>query len=833
MWLRFALYNNKIADFSPKGVGFFLFDMKIIKFGGTSVGSPEAIKQAVAIVVKARAESPELLVVVSAFSGVTDQLIALGRLAAAAEDFHQPLAILMDRHLATVHELVEKKSEPESINAVEILGKELKQVIRGVSLVKELTPSMLDFITSFGERLSATIISLAFKSRGTPSIYLDARTVIVTDDAFTSARVNRELTYQNIQNWWAEHNHELSIATGFIGRAPNGQTTTLGRGGSDYSAALFGAALNAAVIEIWTDVNGVMTANPKQVPTAFSLSSLTYREAMEMSYFGAKVIHPPTMVPALEAKIPIIIKNTFNPGHPGTIINTEDKPFPYAIKGISSIQKIAMITVAGSGLVGVAGMAERLFGAIAKSGVNIILITQASSEYSISFAVAAADSGRAQNAVAKEYELELTARYLEPIAIKSDLSIIAIVGENMRHKPGVSGTVFNALGKAEVNVVAIAQGSSELNISIVIQNTDEIKALQAIHHAFFNHATNTAALFLIGTGLVGEALLNLTKNQSSIKLVGIANSQMMLINENGLNKTVWKEKLRNEGGPTNLLEFVSAAKQSSEQHRILVDCTAGGGVIPFYEELLAAGVAVVTPNKQAAAGPAKNYQRLKMLAQKTPWHYETNVGAGLPIIATIKQLLEGGDEIIKIEGILSGTLSFLFNNIMEGKRWSELVLEAKARGYTESDPRVDLGGVDVIRKTVILARECGWELETSDVKIDNLLPKACAEAKTGEEFFMLLPKYDEEFERLKKKAKETGKIVCYLVTIEPTGASVKLHLVGPDHPFFNLSGSDNIVAITTKRYHTSPLVIRGPGAGADVTAASVFSGILQSIKEMK
>ncbi len=808
--------------------------MKILKFGGTSVGSPAAIKQIIKIIKETRRKHRQLVVVVSAFSGITDQLIALGKRASTgSEDFQPPLLALHTRHQDAIQELVGEKQQPAAMAQIELMFKELKQIIHGVSLVKELTPSMLDFIMSFGERLSATIITAAFISQDLKAVYLDTREVILTDDHFGNAHVDRAHSYRNIQTWCKNHPTSLPIATGFIGKTAAGQTTTLGRGGSDYTAALFGAALTADVIEIWTDVNGVMTANPKQVPTAFSLPSLTYREAMEMSYFGAKVIHPPTMLPALEANIPLLIKNTFNPRHPGTLINFEDKPFSYAIKGISSIQKIAMITVAGSGLVGVAGMAERLFGAIARAGINIILITQASSEYSISFAVAAADVILARRVVENEYALELSGHYLEPLTITENLSIIAVVGENMRHTPGVSGTVFNALGHAGINVVAIAQGSSELNISVVIQGRDEIRALQAIHEAFFKNTANTTAVFVVGTGVVGGTLLNMIKNQPSIKLVGLTNNHAMLIDEQGIQSSAWKKTLTTVGRAPDLKIFLETLKKSLLPRRVLVDCTAGADIVPYYPELLEAGIAIVTPNKQAAAGPNKNYQLLKTLAQKTPWHYETNVGAGLPIITTLQRLIESGDRIIKIEGILSGTLSFLFNSFVGAKHWSALVKEARDKGFTESDPRVDLGGVDVVRKVVILARECGWQLETSEVKIDNLLPKACAHAASISEFFRLLPKYDAEFEQQKKQAARNKKVLRYIATIERNRALVKLRLVGPDHPFYNLTGSDNIVAITSTHYHHSPLVIRGPGAGPEVTAAGVLSGILQSIKELK
>lgn len=811
----------------------------VLKFGGTSVGAPEKIRSTIDIILNARKKYGRVAVVVSAMSGVTDTLLEMGKRASEGNrSYEELLKDVEKKHIDAVKALCNVKNQAGVLADVKVMINQLHDVLQGTFLLRELYPKISDSIASFGERLSAYIISEALKDSGIAAECLDARTVVKTDDNFINAKVDRKKTYKNIEQYFKKH-PALQIVTGFIGSTEKNETTTLGRGGSDYSASLFGAALRSPAIEIWTDVSGVLTADPRKVKNAFAIPDMTYEEAMEMSYFGAKVIYPPTMQPALEKNIPLYIKNTFAPDDAGTLIWKEANPSEFTIKGISSAGDISLLQVSGTAIVGTAGFSKRLFGAVGSKKINIILITQASSEYSICLAVESKNASIAKQAIEDEFKQEISSGTLKKVAVEDNLSIVAVVGGNMKRIPGVSGKLFQALGRANVNVVAIAQGSSELNISIVIKKDDEAKALNAIHQAFFSGSEKTANVFLAGPGLIGGALIAQIEKQKEIikkqkgidiRIVAIADSKKMIADEKGIDFSSWKEKLASSEQLNASEKMFSLMKDLNLPGSIFVDCTSSEKVGDAYEEILKSGISIATPNKKANSGKLSYYRALRRAASESgaKFLYETNVGAGLPIISTLRDLVSTGDEIIKIEAVLSGTLSYIFNNFIGKKKWSDIVLEAKAKGYTEPDPRDDLNGMDFARKLLILSREIGLALELKDIKVEGLLNEECRHAKTAEDFLIKLPKMDALFEKKKNAAVKDKKVLRYIGTIEKGKAGVSLKAVSADHPFYNLSGSDNIVSFTTKRYvKETPLVVKGPGAGAEVTAAGVFADIIK------
>lgn len=812
--------------------------MKVLKFGGSSVAKPERIEGVVRILRNYYQRGDKFAVVFSAFGGVTDSLIEMGNLAADGKEQYQDLfQQFSQRHIDAATALLKgeylERVLPELHNNHEVLG----NLLYGVFLVREVSPRTLDYILSFGERNAAFIISHVMRQAGIHAAFLDARKVIKTDKSFGSAKVDFEQTNALIIEYFSQ-NPEIQVVTGFIGSAKSGLTTTLGRGGSDYTAAILGAGLDAAAIEIWTDVDGVMTADPRKVKKAFSIPQMTYAEAMEMSHFGAKVIYPPTIQPALAKKIPLYIKNTFNPDFEGTYISEKAELGRHAVKGISSISHIALITLQGGGMVGVPGIAGRLFNSLAQSGISVIIITQGSSEHSISFAVQPNAAAKARRCVEKEFEMEMRQRLVEAVKVEEDLAAIAIIGENMRYRPGIAGRLFQALGKNGVNVVAIAQGSSELNISVVIGRPDEAKALNAIHEAFFLSDTQELHLFMIGVGLIGTTLIQQIKAQApflkekramEIKIVGLANSKKMYFDENGIDLDHWQETLQTSDIPTDIAGFVQRMKQLNLSNTIFVDNTANAKVADFYEDILGASISISTPNKIGTSSSYLQYQRLKTISERKGvlFVYETNVGAGLPVISTLNDLINSGDRIIRIEGILSGSLSFMFNSFTEGRRFSDIVKEAMTLGYTEPDPRIDLNGIDVRRKLIILARETGLALESGDVTIHPVLPESCQQAQTVEELLDEIQKADPVFEAKRAQAANEGKVLRLVAKLENGQAEISLQAVDQSHPFAALSGSDNMIVFTTERYKERPLVVRGPGAGAEVTAAGVFAEIIK------
>jgi bifunctional aspartokinase / homoserine dehydrogenase 1 len=818
--------------------------MKVLKFGGSSVSKPERIQGIVAILKKYQARGDKFTVVFSAFGGVTDSLIDMAN---KAEDADHSYMVgyeqFKTRHLEAAQELLSndrfKAIKPKLIQSCE----DLQGVLRGIFLIREVTMRTLDYVVSFGERMSNFIIANTLDEAGIPAEYLDARRVIRTDKNFGAAKVDFEATDALVMKHYTEHDDKLQVVTGFIGSAYGtshgsdfGLTTTLGRGGSDYTAAIIAASLNAEVIEIWTDVDGVLTADPRKVKKAFTIPTMTYAEAMEMSHFGAKVIYPPTLVPALKKGIPLYIKNTFNPDFVGTYISTERNPSGHAVQGISSMSNISLMTLSGSGLFGTPGVAGRLFSGLASGGVNVILITQGSSESSISFAVLPSDIAHAQRAVEKAFEYELKSGSVNPLSIEPDLAVVAIVGENMRERPGIAGTMFDSLGKNGVNCIAIAQGSSELNISVVIPKSDEAKALNALHEGFFLSDTSTLNIFMIGTGLIGATLLKQIQKQAvylkanrqmEIKVIALSNSRKMYFNENGIALDNWKETLNDKGEPANPTAFFEKMKSINLQNSIFIDCTANVEVSKLYERVLNESISVSTPNKIANSSHYDNYIALKSIARKrgVKFLYETTVGAGLPVISTLNDLINSGDQFLKIEGVLSGSLSFIFNNFKAGDNFADIVTKAKTLGYTEPDPRIDLMGIDVRRKLVILARESGLALEDTEVVIENFLPKSCVDAPTVEAFFEQLEKEKPYFDSLMDGDRE-GVALRMIAKVEGGKATIGLQKVTTQNPFYQLSGSDNMIVFTTERYKERPLVVRGPGAGAEVTAAGIFAEII-------
>jgi bifunctional aspartokinase / homoserine dehydrogenase 1 len=811
--------------------------MKVLKFGGSSVANPERIKSVIDILLL-YIQQEKITVVFSAFGGVTDSLIQLSTMALAGDvGYKTQLEQLEKKHLDAVRELVDIQKQSSIIAQVKFTINELEDVLHGIFLVKERTLRSLDYIMSFGERLSAYIISEAISGRNIKTEFLDARTVVRTDSNFGYAKIDFKTTHQLIQDHFKKHT-DLQVITGFIGSSASGVTTTIGRSGSDYTAAIFASALDATSLEIWTDVDGMMTADPRKVKKAFTVKEMTYEEAMELSHFGAKVIFPATMQPAMGKKIPIWIKNTFNPTFPGSVISANANGKTLIIKGVSSMGNISLFNVQGSGLQGVVGVSMRLFGTLAKEKINVILISQASSEHSICFAIESNFSAQAKAAIEKEFHYEVLSGEMDRIVMENDLAIVAIVGEGMKHNPGTSGRMFTALGKAGVNVHAIAQGSSELNISVVIRQADTSKALNVLHEAFFLSDRKVLNVFLVGTGLIGKELVKMidqqfaklaTQNHLEINLVGIANSKKMLFNADGIKLAQAVDAMIKEGEPMSLSAYYEKMESLNLSNSIFVDCTSSEEVAGFYDRILSANISIVTPNKKANSGSLERYKKLKSTTAKrgVKFLYETNVGAGLPVINTLNDLLISGDKAIRIEAVLSGTLNFIFSSFVEGKQFSEVVKEAKEKGFTEPDPRDDLNGMDVARKALILAREIGLDLELKDIEIENLVPEKCRGEMKVDEFFNKLSSFNSDFDKLRDHAQHKNEKLRYMAILEGGKAKVSLASVGASHPFYSLAGSDNIILLTTERYKERPMVIRGPGAGAEVTAAGVFADVIR------
>ena len=821
--------------------------MLVVKFGGTSLGSIEALSRVIGILKDKEHAGRVRVAVASAFSGMTDSLIDLARRARAGDHTYTGLVqVMQKRHQEIAVHFLNGRALDPALSDIEKTFAELIRTLDGVAILQELSPRILDGVMSFGERLSASLFAQVLTGSGIPAEYLDTRHLIKTDDHHGNAHFLAEETFSAITSFFHALTDEpprLYIATGFIGSTLRGVTTTLGRGGSDLSASIFGAALGVEEVEIWTDVDGIMTADPRLVKDAFRIDTISYVEAMELSHFGAKVLYTPTIKPALKKGIPIYIRNTFNPSEGGTRVTEKAETGPYPIRGISSMNHVALIRIQGSGMVGVAGFSSRLFNALARKGINIVLITQGSSEYSICFAILPEDADAADAAVKEEFEREIRTGTIDEPIVERELAVIAVVGSRMKRTAGISGRVFHALGRNGINLVAIAQGSSELNISAVISRQDEAKAVNAIHEAFFLAGVRSVNLFLVGTGLIGGTMLDqiadhrealAREHQVRINLVGAANSRNMLFGPEGLDPKQVKALLQNPPPekpvqPFELSAFIEQMRALNLPNSAFCDCTADDKVAAQYAAILQSAVPIVTPNKRANSGSFEYYKKLIDYSKDRgiPYLYEVTVCAGLPVISTLRDLFLSGDKVRRIEAVLSGTLSYIFNNYDGSKPFSALVREAKAKGYTEPDPRDDLNAMDAARKALILARECGMPLEFSAVAIEPLLPPACFEAPSVEAFFTELEKADAAFEKRRSEAAAAGKALRYVAVIEEGSARLSLRAEAPGSPFRSLVDSDNMVVITSQRYSTLPMVIKGPGAGAQVTAGGVLADIVR------
>lgn len=812
--------------------------MKILKFGGTSVGSAERISTLTDIVREASAEQDGVVLVLSAMGGVTNSLIEMAQLAEARKDFTGLVREMEKKHLGVISKLLPVKNQSPVIMRIKIYLNELEELLNGVSALMELSRRTKDTILSYGELCATTMVAAILEQSLPGAAFVDARELIRTDSTWGGAKVNFKTTNQLIRAYFENHPNTLACITGFIAANDQGQTTTLGRGGSDYTASVVGAAVGCTEIQVWTDVDGFMTADPRMVEKAFSLPEISYTEAMELSYFGAKVIYPPTMVPAFANNIPIVIRNTMNPSFEGTYIRGKSLAAGHMIRGIASVDDIVLINVQGSGMIGKAGFSGRLFSAMARENINVILITQASSEHSITFAVRPEDAARSRGALEAEFEMELEAHKLDQPRIEAPFSVVAVVGENMKHTPGISGKLFHALGRNGINVTAIAQGSSEYNISVVVQKEDLAKTLNVVHEAFFLSPIKTLNVFYLGVGNIGKTLLHqikehehylLNNNRLRIRIIAITNTKKMIIREQGIPFESWEQLFEGDAEPADLDAFFQTMKSLNLPNSVFIDNSASASVVNNYESIFAANISIVTCNKLGNSGTFSQYRRFKEVVKKydVDFFYETNVGAGLPIIKTLQDLLVSGDKILKIEAILSGTISFIFNEFSGTKHFHDIVLEAQRKGYTEPDPRDDLSGLDFMRKMLILARDSGHPIEMDDIDMTHILPEACMQAPSVEAFYEELKKADAFFEELKDRAEKENKVLRYIGILEDGNVSIRLEAVDQSHPFYALSGSDNIIAFTTNRYRQRPLVVKGPGAGAEVTAAGVFADLVK------
>ena len=811
--------------------------MKILKFGGSSIANQENIKKVFEIIKESK-KKDQIAVVFSAFGGVTEILLRSASNAKHGDkSFIEAVKKLEDRHIELVRQLIPIHLQSPVLTYVKVRFNELEDLFHGIYLIKECTPRTLDYVASFGERLSTFILAEALKVERLDSHYLDAREIIRTNDRFGNAKVDFPTTNDLIQDYFHQHDG-IQIITGFVAATAKKETTTLGRSGSDYTAAIIASALHADSLEIWTDVSGVLTSDPRLVYTAFTIPQLSYHEAMELSHFGAKVIFPSTMQPAMKKGIPIYIKNTFEPSNPGTLING-DAPAGKLIKGISSMSDIALLNIQGAGILDVIDVNRRIFGSLSSANVNVILISQASSEQITCLAIKASEVSVAKEAIEKEFFHEIRNGEIDVVHVISELAVVAVVGENMKQNPGASGRMFQALGQNNVNVYAIAQGSSELNISAVVSKADLQKALNALHEAFFLSDNKVLHVFLVGVGLIGQALIKMIANQQQklqkenlldIQIHGIANSRYMGFHEDGFDlKNCPLPEEASDAKVMDLDQFIAQMESMNFSNSVFVDCTASQDVADFYERILEAKVGIVTPNKKANSSSLEKYKNLKRLAGKrgVKFLYETNVAAGLPVINTLQDLMLSGDKVMKIEAVLSGSMNYIFSELEKGSPFSEVVRKAKDLGYTEPDPRDDLSGMDVARKILILGREAEQDLHFEDINIQSMVPEDCVITTSVEEFFDKLKGHDKEFAGLLEQAKEKGQKLRFMATLENGRAKVGLQSLDASHPFSTLKGSDNMILFTTERYHDFPMIIRGPGAGADVTAAGVFADVIR------
>ena len=813
--------------------------MKVLKFGGTSVGSSENINKVIKIVNNA-SENDAVVVVVSAVGGITDKLMNASSKAISKDlDYKSDFNTLKQQHIEIIDALLTGASLENTKDIILEKLSELEKLLDGIYLINELSPQTTDKLLSFGELMSSLIIFEAMQQEGLNVQLKNSQNLIVTDSNFTNAAVQFEETNANITSYFAHNDKLITILPGFIAKSEDGEITTLGRGGSDYTAAIVASALNANSLEIWTDVSGMFTTNPKLVKQAKPIQKLSYYEAIELSHFGAKVLYPPTVLPVLSKNIPILIKNTMAPDEDGTLITKNvENGSTNPIKGISNVNGISLLTLQGNGMVGIPGFSKRLFETLAHEKINVIITTQASSEHSICVGVADKDAKLAKLILDKEFENEISLLKIDPLVLEQHLSIVAVIGDRMKNHQGISGNMFSTLGKNNVNIRAIAQGASERNITAVIAEKDVKKALNCLHESFFEVETKQLNLFVIGVGNVGSSLLSQIEKQTSyiqnilklkINIVGLSNSKHMAFDVSGIELSSSQDVL-SKGQKTDPIAFFEKTKALNLRNSICVDVTASAIVAKTYAHYLKESIAVIACNKIACSANFEQYKNLKDLSRKynVPFLFETNVGAGLPVIDTLNHLIASGDRIHSIQAVLSGSLNFIFNNFNSSTTFHDVVKQAQKEGYTEPDPRIDLSGTDVARKLLILARESGYTLDMSDVSNESFLPSGALEAHSVDAFYELIKSKDDAFKTLLTSALDNDAQLKYVASFKDGKANVGLKEIPAGHPFYNLEGKDNIVMFYTDRYNDQPLIIKGAGAGSEVTASGLFADIIRA-----
>jgi aspartokinase/homoserine dehydrogenase 1 len=811
--------------------------MKVLKFGGTSVGSADSIRAVVDII---RGQGKPLVAVFSALSGITNKLSECLELASVKDDkYMHVLEEIEKRHLSVSKELLKPESAHDVFEKTKELIRRLTEILEGISNIGEVTLRSSDLVLGFGEQMSVQVIYAVMAENFADVRHIDARNLIFTKLMNGTERVESEITEKAIKEKLVP-DKGIIITSGYISTSVNGYPTTLGRGGSDFTASLIAAALNADSLEIWTDVSGIYTADPSYTEDAYPIPELSYAEVLELSHFGAKVIYPPTIQPVMKKKIPVLVKNTFAPDDNGTRISDIPSVNGNVLKAVSALDKVCLVSLTGSGMAGVVGIAARMFTALARNNINVILITQASSEQSICIAIDQKSGEKAGEVLDDEFAFEIQTGRVSPSLLEAGYSIVAMVGEGMKYSVGISGQALSALGKNGINIHAIAQGSSELNISVVVKTRDCHKAVNAIHQEFLLSTNKIINLFIVGTGNVGTAFVKqilsqseffIREYQTDLRILGLANSRKMLIRNKSIREQDWKNNMMSSDRGTNLEEFIDEMIRLNLPNTIFIDNTANASVSDLYERILSKSISIVTCNKIAASSSYDNFLRLKKMAvsKRVHFRFESNVAAGLPVIQTIDNMVKTGDQLSKIEAVLSGSLNFIFNSYCNGMKFSDAVLKAMGEGYTEPDPLIDLRGDDVSRKLLILVREAGIKIEASDIKLESYLPHPLPEVFVDGTFGDQMRNYDEYFEKVRAETIERNARLRIIARYENGKADIYLREVGASHPFFYLEGNDNVVSIYSKRYPDQPLIIKGAGAGADVTAAGIFADILSII----